>query len=120
MSSFYDIFAFKALSPSSEAEGLPASEQGFPGANIRNIIESPEGRLMTRTAIRMAPSVPPVIAFEEVFEALIGDAAFSNDMKQYAGYLIRRVVDDMGGSFVDKGVKIKRRSRFTRGSTYSL
>lgn len=120
MSQFYQQFAFRAQQAGGNAEGFPVSEQTFPGINIRDIVTSPEGHLMVRTAVKLAPSVPPVIAFEEAFESLIGDAAFTNDMKQYTGFLIRRVVEGMGGKLVEKGVKIKRRSHYTRGSVYSL
>lgn len=120
MKKFYDRYAFNPLLADGAAEGFPVSEHTFPGRDIRHIVTSPEGHLIIRTAINMAPRLPTVVAFEEVFEEKIGDPAFGNDMKQYTGFLIRRVVEDMGGQLVEKGVKIKRRSRYTRGSIYSL
>jgi len=120
MKSIYSEITFKSCLTESEAEGFPVSERTEPALTIYNIVTSLEGHLMIRTAIKMAPGVPTAVAFEEVFEKLIGDAAFTNDMKQYTGFLIRRVVERMGGNHVEKGVSIKRASRYTRGSIYSL
>ena len=120
MKTFYETLNFNPLPSNVEAPGFPVSEQTFPGRDIRGIVSSIEGYLIIRIAITIAPNVPPVVAFEEAFEVLIGEAAFSNDMKQYTGFLIRRGVEEMGGSFLKKGVKITRRSRYTRGSIYSL
>ena len=117
MNNFYKDYNW---APVGDAADYPVSQQTFPGLNIKNIVRSPEGRLIIRTAITMAPGVPTAVAFEGAFEELIGEAAFSNDMKQYTGFLIRGVVEEMGGKLEEKGVKIKRRSNYTRGSTYSL
>lgn len=71
-------------------------------------------------AVIAAPSRPPVIATEPFIAKLVGDAAFTDDMKKYTGRAVRQIIEHVGGSFVRRGVKVTVDSRYGSGSIYTF
>lgn len=71
-------------------------------------------------AVIAAPSRPPVIATEPFIAKLVGDAAFTDDMKKYTGRVVRQIIEHLGGTFVRRGVKVTVRSRYGSGSIYTF
>jgi hypothetical protein len=60
---------------------------------------------------------PAIVAVEGILAYCLGDEAFTNDMKQFAGWRVRQIVEAMGGTWVKAGVKI-RNSHYSSASTY--
>ena len=52
------------------------------------------------------PQIPPVVAVERLLAKTVGDEAFSDDMKQYTGWRIRLIVEELGGEWVKAGVRV--------------
>jgi hypothetical protein len=71
-------------------------------------------------AVIAAPSRPPVIATEPFIAKLVGDAAFTDDMKKYTGRVVRQIIEHLGGAFVRRGVKVTVESRYGSGSIYTF
>mgnify|MGYP000966819867 CR=1 FL=1 len=71
-------------------------------------------------AVIAAPSRPPVIATEPFIAKLVGDAAFTDDMKKYTGRVVRQIIEHLGGAFVRRGVKVTVHSRYGSGSIYTF
>ena len=94
--------------------------------------ESPTGQVIYRFltsrlgvgvlmgAVIAAPSRPPVIATEPFIAKLVGDAAFTDDMKKYTGRVVRQIIEHLGGAFVRRGVKVTVVSRYGSGSIYTF
>jgi hypothetical protein len=94
--------------------------------------ESPTGQVIYRFltsrlgvgvlmgAVIAAPSRPPVIATEPFIAKLVGDAAFTDDMKKYTGRVVRQIIEHLGGAFVRRGVKVTVESRYGSGSIYTF
>ncbi len=90
------------------------------GQTIHDFIVSRTGTALLIGAVLAAPSRPPVVALEPFLAALLGDTAFTDEMKKYTGRLIRQVIEHLGGSFVRRSVKITVPSRYGSGSIYSF
>lgn len=90
------------------------------GRTIHDFIISRTGIALLTGAVLAAPSRPPVVALEPFLAALLGDAAFTDEMKKYTGRLVRQVIEHLGGSFVRRSVKITVPSRYGSGSIYSF
>lgn len=97
-----------------------AADASATGQAIHDFIVSRTGTALLVGAVLAAPSRPPVVALEPFLVALLGDAAFTDEMKKYTGRLIRQVIEHLGGSFVRRSVRITVPSRYGSGSIYSL
>jgi hypothetical protein len=64
------------------------------------------------------PEVPAVVAVEHVLAKLVGEEAFTDDMKQYTGWRVRQIIEFLGGGWVRAGVRV-RGSRYKTGSIYA-
>lgn len=73
--------------------------------------------LLSHAALR--PRIPAVAAVETILAHFVGEAAFTDDMKQYTGWRVRQIIEFLGGQWVGAGVRI-RGSRYKTGSIYSL
>jgi hypothetical protein len=71
------------------------------------------------THVTVQPEVPAVAAVEDILAHFVGEAAFTDDMKQYTGWRVRQIIEFLGGQWVRAGVRI-RGSRYKTGSIYSL
>jgi hypothetical protein len=90
------------------------------GQAIYRFLTSRMGVAVLMGAVIAAPSRPPVIATEPFIVTLVGDAAFSDDMKKYTGRVVRQIIEHIGGSFVRRGVKVTVASRYGSGSIYTF
>lgn len=90
------------------------------GQEIYRLLTSRFGVALLIGAIVSAPSRPPVIATEPWVHRLVGDAGFSDEMKQYTGRLVRVIVEHIGGHWVRKGTKVTVDSRYSSGSIYTF
>lgn len=90
------------------------------GKVIYDFLLSRMGVAVLMGAVIAAPSRPPVIATEPFLEALVGDPAFTDEMKKYTGRLVRFIVEQLGGAWVRRGVKTTVDSRYGSGSIYAF
>lgn len=117
--------------PSQQTDPNMADLFFYPRSHV-TAFESPTGQiihdfLMSRTgaalligAVLAAPSRPPVVAVEPFLASLVGDAAFTDEMKKYTGRLVRQVIEHLGGTFVRRSVKVTVQSRYRSGSVYNF
>lgn len=102
----------------------PASHTGAfespTGQAIHDFLTSRLGVAVLMGAVIAAPSRPPVIATEPFIAKLVGDDAFTDEMKKYTGRVVRQIVEHLGGSFVRRGVKVTVDSRYGSGSIYTF
>jgi hypothetical protein len=104
------------FSPGSHA---PAHESPT-GQAIYNILTSRLGIAVLVGSVIAAPSRPPVIATEPFVAKLVGDDAFTDEMKKYTGRIVRQIIEHLGGAWVRRGVKVTVNSRYGSGSIYSF
>jgi len=90
------------------------------GQAIYEFLLSRMGVAVLMGAVIAAPSRPPVIATEPFLEALVGEPAFTDEMKKYTGRLVRFIVEQLGGAWVRRGVKTTVDSRYGSGSIYTF
>jgi hypothetical protein len=91
------------------------------GQAIYSFLTSRMGVAVLMGSIIAAPSRPPVIATEPFIAKLVGDAAFTDDMKKYTGRVVRFIVEQIGGEHVRRGVKVTvPSSRYGSGSIYTF
>ena len=116
-----------ALQPDPNLEGMTFSAGSHgpafaseTGQEIYRLLISRFGVAVLVGAIVSAPSRPPVIATEPWVHRLVGDAAFTDEMKQLTGKLVRAIVEHIGGRWVRKGQKVTVESRYSSGSIYTF
>lgn len=90
------------------------------GQAIHDFLTSRLGVAVLMGAVIAAPSRPPVIATEPFIAKLVGDAAFTDEMKKYTGRVVRQIIEHLGGKWVRRGVKVTVPSRYGSGSIYSF
>lgn len=90
------------------------------GRMIHDFLTSRLGVALLMGAVLTAPSRPPVVAAEPFLAMLVGDGAFTDEMKKYTGRVVRQIIEHLGGSFVRRGVKVTVPSRYGSGSIYSF
>lgn len=90
------------------------------GTLIRDFLTSRTGIAVLTGAIIAAPSRPPIVAAEPFIAMLAGEAAFTDEMKKYTGKLLREIIEDLGGRWVRRGVKVTVPSRYGTGSIYTF
>lgn len=90
------------------------------GTLIRDFLTSRTGVAILVGAIIAAPSRPPIVAAEPFIAMLAGDGAFTDEMKKYTGKLLREIIEDLGGRWVRRGVKVTVPSRYGTGSIYTF
>lgn len=71
------------------------------------------------THVMVQPEVPAVVGIEQILAHYIGNAAFTDDMKQYTGWRVRQIIEFLGGQWVRAGVRV-RGSRYKTGSIYMI
>ena len=89
------------------------------GQELLRRLSSRAGVAMLVGSVRAAPSRPAVVATETLVEPL-GTEAFTDDMKKYAGRVVRFVIEQVGGHWVRRGVKVIVRSNYGSGSIYTF
>ena len=90
------------------------------GQAIHDFLTSRLGVAVLIGSVLAAPTRPPIVAAEPFLAALVGDAAFTVEMKKYTGRVIRQIVEHLGGTFVRRAVKVTVSSRYGSGSIYSF
>lgn len=90
------------------------------GQAIYKVLTSRVGVAVLVGSVIAAPSRPPVIATEPFVAKLVGDAAFTDEMKKYTGRIVRQIIERLGGEWVRRGVKVTVDSRYGSGSIYSF
>lgn len=90
------------------------------GQAIYDILTSRLGVAVLVGSVIAAPSRPPVIATEPFVAKIVGDAAFTDEMKKYTGRIVRQIIEHLGGQWVRRGVKVTVESRYGSGSIYSF
>lgn len=90
------------------------------GQAIHDFLTSRLGVAVLMGAVIAAPSRPPVIATEPFIAMLVGDDAFTDEMKKYTGRIVRQIIEHLGGAFVRRGVKVTVASRYGSGSIYTF
>lgn len=90
------------------------------GQAIFTFLTSRLGVAVLVGAVVAAPSRPPVIATEPFIAKIVGEVAFTDDMKKYTGRVVRFIIEHLGGSFVRRGVKVTVDSRYGSGSIYTF
>ena len=90
------------------------------GEAIFAFLTSRMGVAVIMGAVIAAPSRPPVIATEPFIAKLAGEEAFSDEMKKYTGRVVRVIVEQLGGKWVRRGVKVTVDSRYGSGSIYTF
>lgn len=90
------------------------------GQAIHDFLTSRLGVAVLMGSVVAAPSRPPVIATEPFIAELIGDDAFTDEMKKYTGRVVRQIVEHLGGKWVRRGVKVTVDSRYGSGSIYTF
>lgn len=90
------------------------------GQAIHDFLTSRVGVAVLIGAVLAAPSRPPIVAAEPFLAKFVGDAAFTVEMKKYAGRVVRQIIEHLGGTFVRRAVKITVPSRYGNGSIYSV
>lgn len=103
-----------------DPRSLVAAHESHVGQMIFGFLTSRAGSLLILGAVLAAPSRPPVVAAEPFLSTLIGEEAFTDEIKKYTGRLIRQIVEHFGGRFVRRGVKVTVPSRYGSGSIYSF
>ncbi|MFZ3583569.1 hypothetical protein ACOI1H_15550 [Loktanella sp. DJP18] len=116
-----------ALQPDPNLTGMTFSAGSHGGAfssetgqEIYRLLTSRFGVAVLIGAIVSAPSRPPVIATEPWVHRMVGDAGFTDEMKQYTGKLVRVIVEHIGGRWLRKGQKVTVDSRYSSGSIYTF
>lgn len=97
-----------------------AAHESEAGQKVLEFLTSRLGVAVLMGAVIAAPSRPPVIATEPFIATLVGDAAFTDEMKKYTGRVVRQIVEHLGGKFVRRGVKVTVPSRYGSGSIYTF
>lgn len=97
-----------------------AAHESETGQAIHDFLTSRLGVAVLMGAVIAAPSRPPVIATEPFLAKLVGDAAFTDEMKKYTGRVVRQIIEHLGGQFVRRGVKVTVPSRYGSGSIYTF
>lgn len=97
-----------------------AAYESETGQAIHDFLTSRLGVAVLMGAVIAAPSRPPVIATEPFVAKLVGDAAFTDEMKKYTGRVVRQIIEHLGGQFVRRGVKVTVTSRYGSGSIYTF
>ncbi|MBX7458321.1 hypothetical protein K3152_08695 [Qipengyuania sp. 1NDH17] len=97
-----------------------AAHESETGQAIHNFLTSRLGVAVLLGSVVAAPSRPPVIATEPFVAKLVGDAAFTDEMKKYAGRVVRQIIEHLGGQWVRRGVKVTVPSRYGSGSIYTF
>lgn len=90
------------------------------GCAIHSFLTSRLGVAVLVGAVIAAPSRPPVVAAEPFIAALVGDNAFTDEMKKCTGKMVRQIVESLGGRWVRRGVKVTVPSRYGSGSIYTF
>ena len=90
------------------------------GEAIHRFLTSRLGVGVLLGAVIAAPSRPPVIATEPFIAKLVGEAAFTDQMKKFTGRVVRQIIEHLGGMFVRRGVKVTVKSRYGSGSIYTF
>lgn len=90
------------------------------GQAIHDFLISRLGVAVLIGAVLAAPTRPPIVAAEPFLAKLVGDAAFTVEMKKYAGRVVRQIIEHLGGSFVRRAVKITLPSHYGSGSIYTF
>ena len=111
--------AFFSWSSRSWASSIKVYESET-GTLIRDFLTSRMGVAVLMGAIIAAPSRPPIVAAEPFIAILAGDAAFTDEMKKYTGKLLREIIENLGGRWVRRAVKVTVPSRYGTGSIYTF
>ena len=90
------------------------------GQQIYGFLTSRIGVALLIGSVIAAPSRPPVIATEPFLAKIIGEDAFTDEMKKYTGRVVRFIIEHLGGAWVRRGVKVTVESRYGSGSIYTL
>ncbi|WP_189553064.1 hypothetical protein [Mesorhizobium sp. M8A.F.Ca.ET.021.01.1.1] len=90
------------------------------GQGIFELLTSRLGVAVLMGAVIAAPSRPPVIATEPFVLRHVGTAGFTDEMKKYAGRLVRWIIEHLGGRWVRRGVKVTVTSAYGSGSIYTF
>ena len=90
------------------------------GQRIYALLTSRFGASVLVGAVLAAPSRPPVIATEPFVHRIVGDAGFTDEMKKYSGRVVRYVIQELGGRWVRRGIKVTVESRYASGSIYTF
>ena len=108
------------------------NHDAFNPGTLRRVHESPTGHaifLLSTSqfgvplligAVVSAPSRPPVIALEPFVLRLVGPDGFQDEVKQYTGRVVRWIIEQLGGRWVRRGVKITVVSLSHTGSIYTF
>jgi hypothetical protein len=97
----------------------PASETKT-GKAIHDFLTSRLGMGVLMGAVIAAPSRPPIVATEPFIAKLVGEAAFTDQMKKLTGRIVRQIIERLGGEWVRRGVKVTVDSRYGSGSIYTF
>lgn len=97
-----------------------AAHESETGQAILSFLTSRMGVAVLMGAVIAAPSRPPVIATEPFIAKLAGEEAFTDEMKKYAGRVVRQIIEHIGGKWVRRGVKVTVASRYGSGSIYTF
>ena len=89
------------------------------GALIFEALRTNESVYALLTHVRLTPDLPAVLAVEALLADRFGDDAFTDDMKQLAGWRVRQIIEFAAGRWIRAGVRI-RGSRYRTGSTYEM
>lgn len=97
-----------------------AAHESETGKCILSFLMSRMGVAVLMGAVIAAPSRPPVIATEPYIAMLVGETAFTDEMKKYTGRMVRQIVEHLGARWVRRGVKVTVSSRYGSGSIYKF
>lgn len=97
-----------------------AAHDSAAGREIYRLLTSRFGVAVLMGAVIAAPSRPPVIATEPWVHRLVGDDGFADETKKYTGRLVRVIIEQLGGRWVRRGVKVTVPSRYGSGSIYTF
>lgn len=89
------------------------------GQEIEHLYTSYAGITAILASIRIASQRQPVVAVEPFLLELAGEGAFTDEFKQYAGRIMRAVVERLGGRLVGSR-RVVGRSRYASGSIYTF
>lgn len=102
-----------------DAKNFVALAASPAGMKLARVMKSVPAVLSLVAAHDAAPSRPPVVGVLRLLEAELGDAAFTDDMKQLTGRYIRQVLEHLGYKWKRSGVTIiVKWSRHVSGSIY--
>ena len=82
------------------------------GQTIFQIAKSRAGAHSLIAVVTAAPSRPPIPALEPFIFNAVGEEGFTDEMKKYTGRAVRKIIEELGGRWVRKGVKTSALTNF--------